>query len=123
MGLDYAIDYFDAYGEPAPDNQGVYGLRIEYNDQKLPIRIMSVGSDGQPIRPKGTNFTTSIVQWNDLGQQISIEMVDQSPGFLNAQGNANQVLNFYDEFGNLSKMVNKQNDLERKPDRIRDDNS
>ncbi len=108
-GLDFAINFYDLEGKtPKPDDQGIYGQRLEYNESKLPARIVFVGKDGKPKRAKGTNFSTTVLTYNKLGQQTVIEMMDESlKSILSGSIENDEVITEYDKAGNIKQQIAK----------------
>jgi hypothetical protein len=105
-GFHREVRFIDAFGRPKPGDQGIFGIRSEFDESGLPLRVRYLGPRGETWISSTTGVAGFRARRDPLGRILRLECLGpdgESPCFTRLYGYSSWTQT-YDKWGNPIEM-------------------
>lgn len=95
--------YFDKFGNPVEDSDGVWRTTWEYDDKGNSIKESYFDKDNAPVGKGGYQYAIAF-SWDDMNNLIELRNLDAANNLMNISNGHARIVYEYNRTGNLTKI-------------------
>ncbi len=91
--------YEDYYGTPRSDANGVFGTFTQYNENGMPVKVMSLGATGEPSRER-SGIAAIVMDYSAMNIKLATRYYNESGELIPNNEGVSQKIDEHDGWGN-----------------------